>query len=99
MVKYTKTQLLEIELAYAITIHKSQGSEFEAIIIPVMNQFSRMLYRNLVYTGLTRAKKLAIFVGNRHAFEGSISNVDPRIRQTSLKELIVEADEINSLIL
>lgn len=99
IVKYKKSDMIELELAYAITIHKSQGSEFECVIIPVMSQYMRMLYRNLIYTGLTRAKKLAIFVGQRRAFNMSIDNVDPRTRQTSLKELIVKADVINSFIL
>lgn len=99
VVKYKKVDMLELELAYAITIHKSQGSEFKSIIIPIMNQYSRMLYRNLLYTGLTRAKELAVFVGQRRAFNAAIDNVDPRIRQTSLKELIIKADMVNSMIL
>lgn len=98
VVKYKKIDMMELELAYAITIHKSQGSEFDCAIIPIMNQYSRMLYRNLVYTGLTRAKKLAIFVGQRNAFNRAIDNVDPRIRQTSLKELLINTDIINSFI-
>jgi exodeoxyribonuclease V alpha subunit len=99
IVKYKKIDLMELELAYAITIHKSQGSEFDCAILPVMPQYSRMLYRNLVYTGLTRAKKLAIFVGQRRAFNKAIDNVDPRVRQTSLKELLIKADIVNSFIL
>lgn len=63
-----------------------------------MPQYARMLYRNLVYTGLTRAKKLAIFVGNRNTFDRSIDNVDPRVRQTSLKELLIKNDIVNSFI-
>ena len=55
--------IVELDLAYAITIHKSQGSEFSVVIIPVLTQHFKMLYRNLIYTGLTRAKKLAVFVG------------------------------------
>lgn len=98
VVKYKKIDMMELELAYAITIHKSQGSEFEAVILPVMTQYSRMLYRNLIYTGLTRAKKLAIFVGQRKAFNKSIDNVDPRTRQTSLRELLIETDILNSFI-
>ncbi|MGZ3775744.1 MAG: SF1B family DNA helicase RecD2, partial [Bdellovibrio sp.] len=65
---FEKEDLSELSLAYAITIHKSQGSEFQAVIIPVMGQHFNMLFRNLIYTGLTRAKKLAIFVGSRKAF-------------------------------
>ena len=54
---------MELDLAYAITIHKSQGSEFEVVIIPVLTQHFKMLFRNLIYTGITREKKLAVFVG------------------------------------
>lgn len=97
IVRYKKIDLIDIELSYGITIHKSQGSEFQAVIIPVMHQYSRMLYRNLLYTGLTRAKKLCVFVGQRHAFNGAIDNIDPRTRQTSLKELLINADVMNSL--
>lgn len=98
IVRYKKVDLMELELAYAITIHKSQGSEFDCAILPIMSQYSRMLYRNLVYTGLTRAKKLAVFVGQRKVFERAIDNVDPRTRQTSLKELLIKADIVNSFI-
>lgn len=98
VVKYKKIDMMELELAYAITIHKSQGSEFESVIIPIMNQYSRMLYRNLLYTGLTRAKKLCVFVGQRKAFNKAIDNVDPRTRQTSLKEFLIKTDIVNSFI-
>lgn len=56
-----------LPLFYAITIHKSQGSEFDVVIIPLVMQHFTMLYRNLIYTALTRAKKMAIFVGTRKA--------------------------------
>jgi ATP-dependent exoDNAse (exonuclease V) alpha subunit len=59
-VEYQRNDITELDLAYAITIHKSQGSEFGAVIIPVLSQHFKMLFRNLVYTGLTRAKKLAV---------------------------------------
>ena len=83
-----KENLNELQLAYAITIHKSQGSEFEAVIIPVMGQHFNMLFRNLIYTGLTRAKKLAIFVGSRKALSMAIRQIDSRKRQTALTVLI-----------
>jgi exodeoxyribonuclease V alpha subunit len=63
-----------------------------------MPQYSRTLYRNLLYTGLTRAKKLAVFVGQRKVFNRAIDNVDPRTRQTSLKELLIKTDIVNSFI-
>ena len=57
VVHYKQADIMELDLAYAITIHKSQGSEFEVVILPVLTQHFKMLFRNLVYTGLTRAKK------------------------------------------
>ena len=84
---YRRDQLLELKLAYCITIHKSQGSEFDIVIIPLMNQHFAMLYRNLIYTGLTRAKKLCVFVGQRGSFSRSVNNVKQTKRQTSLIEL------------
>jgi exodeoxyribonuclease V alpha subunit len=85
---FEKDDLSELSLAYAITIHKSQGSEFQAVIIPVLGQHYNMLFRNLIYTGLTRAKKLAIFVGTRRAFAMAVGQIDNRKRQTALSDLI-----------
>ena len=87
---YEKSNLPEIELAYSITIHKSQGSEFSTIIMPILNQHYIMLYRNLIYTGLTRARKLCIMIGEKTAFDRSIKNIDPNIRQTSLVHFLKE---------
>jgi len=86
-----KDDLSALALAYAITIHKSQGSEFQAVIIPVLGQHFNMLFRNLIYTGLTRAKELAIFVGTRRAFAMAVGQIDNRKRQTALSELVNEA--------
>lgn len=86
---FEKEDLSEISLAYAITIHKSQGSEFQAVIIPLLGQHYNMLFRNLIYTGLTRAKKLAVFVGTRQAFAMAIGKIDNRKRQTALADLLV----------
>jgi len=83
-VHYKKEDLSELNHAYAITIHKSQGSEFESVIIPVTTQHFKMLYRNLIYTGLTRAKKMAVFVGSRKALAMAVKRIDNRQRQTSL---------------
>jgi len=88
MVEYTRDAIPELDLAYAITIHKSQGSEFEVVIIPVLTQHFKMLFRNLIYTGLTRAKKLAVLVGTRKALAMSVKNQDTSQRQTLLKELL-----------
>ena len=79
---------MELDLAYAITIHKSQGSEFKAVIIPMLSQHFKMLYRNLIYTGLTRAKNLAVFVGTRKALAMAIRQQDVSQRQTALEVLV-----------
>jgi exodeoxyribonuclease V alpha subunit len=91
-VLYRRDDTMELDLAYAITIHKSQGSEFEAVIIPVLTQHFKMLYRNLIYTGLTRARRLAVFVGLRRAMAMAVKNQDTSRRQTALQQLMaVEA--------
>ncbi len=87
-VEYQREQISELELAYGITIHKSQGSEFDVVIIPVVSQHYRMLFRNLIYTGLTRARKLAVFVGTRRAFAMAVHNQDSSRRQTALAGLL-----------
>ncbi|SDP30015.1 SF1B family DNA helicase RecD2 [Desulforhopalus singaporensis] len=87
-VTYQKDDIVELELAYAITVHKSQGSEFEAVIIPVLTQHFKMLYRNLVYTGVTRAKKLAVLVGTRKALAMAVKREDTAKRQTMLQQLL-----------
>jgi exodeoxyribonuclease V alpha subunit len=87
-VKYKKEHLLELDLAYAITIHKSQGSEFETTIIPLVTQHFGMLFRNLVYTGITRAKQLVVFVGTRKALAMAITKQNSATRQTALAYLL-----------
>lgn len=87
-VAYEKDAVGEIELAYAITIHKSQGSEFGAVIIPITTQHFNMLFRNLMYTGLTRAKKLAVFVGSRKALAMAVNNNKMLVRQTGLEGIL-----------
>ena len=88
IVQYEREDMLELDLAYSITIHKSQGSEFGVVIIPIMTQHFKMLFRNLIYTGLTRAKTLAVFVGSRRALAMAVKNEDTSKRQTALKELL-----------
>ena len=88
-VLYRREQLPELDLAYAITIHKSQGSEFAAVIMPVLTQHYKMLFRNLIYTGLTRARRLAVLVGSRQALAQAVSNLDTSRRQTALVELLL----------
>jgi exodeoxyribonuclease V alpha subunit len=87
-VEYKRDDIPELDLSYAITIHKSQGSEFGVVIIPVLTQHFKMLFRNLIYTGLTRARKLAVLVGTRKALAMAVNNQDTSQRQTYLKELL-----------
>ncbi|MBW2659162.1 MAG: AAA family ATPase [Deltaproteobacteria bacterium] len=87
-VLYKKDDIMELDLAYAITIHKSQGSEFQVVILPVLTQHFKMLYRNLIYTGLTRARLLAVFVGTRKALAMAVHQQDSNRRQTALKLLL-----------
>jgi exodeoxyribonuclease V alpha subunit len=93
-VVYQRESLAELELAYAITIHKSQGSEFPVVIIPLTTQHFSMLFRNLVYTAITRAKKLVVFVGTRSALSLAVGKQNTATRQTALKLLIREGVKI-----
>jgi exodeoxyribonuclease V alpha subunit len=72
--------------AYAATIHKSQGSEYPAVVIPVMTQHYAMLQRNLLYTGVTRGKKLVVLVGQRKAIAIAVRNASGRRRWSKLAE-------------
>ena len=72
--------------AYAATIHKSQGSEYPAVVIPVMTQHYAMLQRNLIYTGITRGKKLVVIVGQAKAMAIAVKNVSGRRSWTKLKD-------------
>ncbi|MBI2603105.1 MAG: ATP-dependent RecD-like DNA helicase [Deltaproteobacteria bacterium] len=89
LVTYNSEQRGDLKLAYAITIHKSQGSEFPVVVIPLSLSHFVMLERNLVYTALTRARKLAIFVGSYKAFALAVQNQRSHQRQTKLRELLV----------
>ncbi len=91
-VYYQKDDILELDLAYAITIHKSQGSEFSAVIIPVLTQHFKMLFRNLIYTGLTRARRLAVLVGTRKALAMAVHRQDTSKRQTALQLLLANPE-------
>ena len=87
-VEYKKEDMAQIKHAYAITIHKSQGSEFPHIIIPVSKNYSKMLYNKLIYTGVSRAKKSLVLIGEKEAFEMSVVNDYSTYRKTSLKEFL-----------
>jgi exodeoxyribonuclease V alpha subunit len=88
-IPYRKEELDEITLAYAISVHKSQGSEYDAVIIPLLFQHYIMLQRNLFYTALTRAKKLVVVIGSKRAVYIAIKNDTPLKRNTLLKERLL----------
>jgi exodeoxyribonuclease V alpha subunit len=88
-VSYKKDNLNSITHAYAITIHKSQGSEFDHVIMPMSLSYSRMLYNKLLYTGVSRAKKSLVIIGSMEAFNKSVNNNYSYIRKTSLKQKIL----------
>ena len=83
---YEKDELNDVTLAYAVSVHKSQGSEYQAVIMPLMTQHFIMLQRNLFYTALTRAKKLSVIVGSYKALWIAIKNDSPVKRNSLLKE-------------
>jgi len=84
-VRYEATELDEIILAYAVSVHKSQGSEFPAVIVPVLTQHYLLLQRNLLYTAVTRGKQLVILIGTKKALDIALKNVDTRERYSGLR--------------
>lgn len=90
MVEYTFKQLEELELAYAITIHKSQGSEYPAVVIPVHAGPRMLMTRNLIYTAVTRARRCVCLVGIPETFQAMVDNEVEQRRYTGLKERICE---------
>ncbi|MCX7726494.1 MAG: ATP-dependent RecD-like DNA helicase, partial [Chitinispirillaceae bacterium] len=89
VVIYDPSTLDELTLAYCISIHKSQGSEFNCVIIPLVTQHYIMLQRNLIYTALTRAKKLCVFVGSRKALHIAVQSDKAITRHSRLKERLL----------
>lgn len=86
LISYDFDELDELEHSYAITIHKSQGSEFDYVILPIFTGYKKLLTRNLLYTAMTRAKKMLIIVGNRTVINYMVDNLDSRNRKTGLRE-------------
>jgi exodeoxyribonuclease V alpha subunit len=93
-VTYPVTGLDEIELAYAITIHKSQGSEYPAVIMPLLTGPKMLFNRNLLYTGVTRAKKCVTILGSSQMVNQMIINDSEQKRYTSLKDRLIEINEL-----
>jgi exodeoxyribonuclease V alpha subunit len=90
-VEYESDEWDELSLAYATSIHKSQGSEYPAVILPLHTSHYMMLYRSLLYTAVTRGKRLVIVVGSRRALAMAIRNVRVERRNTGLKEMLAAA--------
>ena len=86
LIKYETKDLNKITHGFIISIHKSQGSEFEVVIMPICNSYKRMLYKKLIYTGITRAKKKLILIGEPDAFLYAVNNSNEKIRKTNLLE-------------
>lgn len=87
-VAYTRTDWLQITLAYCTSIHKSQGSEFKMVILPMVQQYARMLQRNLLYTAVSRAESLLILLGDQTAFERCVNNLAVNRKTTLTQRLI-----------
>jgi exodeoxyribonuclease V alpha subunit len=94
LVHYDYSDLDEVVLAYAISVHKSQGSEYPVVILPVTTQHYLLLQRNLIYTAMTRARKLVILIGTKKALAIAINNNKPRLRYTYLSERLAVSSKI-----
>ena len=86
---FSRSDMINIKHAYAISIHKSQGSEFAHVILPISLDYYRMLYNKLIYTGVSRAKKSLVVLGEKKAFLIAVSNDFTELRKTSLKERLL----------
>lgn len=86
--EYSVEMTEQIELAYAITVHKSQGSEFTAVVLPLLGGFDKLYYRNLLYTAVTRAKKMLVIVGSKAIVEKMVDNDRRTLRYTCLRHMI-----------
>ena len=87
---YNTAMLDNLELAYAATVHKSQGSEFDAVVLPILGGYDKLYFRNLLYTAVTRAKKLLVIVGSVRRLEFMVSNNRRMNRYTCLKNMLRE---------
>lgn len=90
-VAYTRDQASDLLLAYAITVHKAQGSQAKVIVVPVHNRHAGMLTRNLVYTAVTRAERMVIAIGEERQLRKSVTNTRGQFRRTLLQEMLTQA--------
>jgi len=91
--RYLGDEVTQLELAYAVTVHKSQGSEFDCVILPLLDFPYQLKYRNLLYTAVTRAKRLLVVVGSREVLVSMAANEKKTMRYTALKSMLTEDDE------
>ncbi|MDQ3929143.1 MAG: ATP-dependent RecD-like DNA helicase [Chloroflexota bacterium] len=90
-VEYTFQELDELTHAYAISVHKAQGSEYPAVIMPVLPQQGRMLQRNLMYTAVSRARNLVVLAGSPEAVKRAVQNTTSTLRYSGLVQRIKDA--------
>jgi exodeoxyribonuclease V alpha subunit len=88
LASYERAELDQLTHAYAVSIHKSQGSEYAAVVIPLVTQHYVMLQRSLLYTAVTRGKKLVVIVGSKRAVALAVKNADAKRRYTWLAERV-----------
>lgn len=96
-VKYTSSNFNNFKHAYVISIHKSQGSEFDTVVIPLVKEYKKMLYRKLIYTGVTRAKNKLYIIGEKEVLKEAILKDETDTRRTTIKNMII--DKYNNLAL
>jgi exodeoxyribonuclease V alpha subunit len=96
LVEYESDELDEINLAYATSVHKSQGSEYPVVVIPLHTSHYLLLHRSILYTAVTRGKKLVVLVGSRKALAMAIRNIRLERRNTGLKEKLIEISKTAS---
>ena len=98
MVTYQVKDLVNIKHGFIISIHKAQGSEFDLVIIPICRSYYRMLYKKLIYTGITRAKNKLILIGEPDAFVQSVNSNNEQIRKSDmvdkLRKICIESNNM-----
>ena len=87
-VTFTAANFNKFRLAYAISIHKAQGSEFDVVLMPIVQGYKKMLYRKLVYTGITRSKKMLYLIGDKNALRQAVRNTSSDIRRTTIQDFL-----------